>query len=157
MAKITPAIGSDYPKNVMPLVEQATTSIEIMMYTWKWYGHESAGGVQKLSLAINAAAHRGVKVRVILNVESMGHAITRINTKTRGFLERAGCEVKWGKLGIATHAKMVIIDDQILVLGSHNFSKAAFSRNPEASIIIDGREEIAAYRQYFKDLWQQAF
>ena len=157
MVKITPAIASDYPKVVMPLVEQATTSIDILMYEWKWYGHESAGGVQKLSLAICAAAHRGVRVRIILNVESMGHAITKINTKTRGFLERAGCEVKWGQVGVATHAKMMVLDDQILVLGSHNYSKGAFSRNQEASIIVEGREEIAAYRQYFNDLWQQAF
>ena len=157
MPKITPAIGSHYPKVVMPLVNQATTSINILMYQWKWYGHEAAGGMQKLSLAICAAAHRGVKVRVLMNMESMNHPISKINTKTAGFLERAGCEVKFGQVGVATHAKMLIIDDNFLVLGSHNFSKGAFSRNQEASIVVEGREEIASYREYFEDLWKQFF
>lgn len=157
MAKITPALGSDYPKVVTPLVHAATTSIDILMYQWRWYGHESAGGVQKLNLAVCAAAHRGVKVRVLMNVESMGHAITRINTRTAGFLERAGCVVKFGQVGVATHAKMLIIDNRVLVLGSHNFSKGAFSRNQEASIVVEGRKDIVAYREYFKSLWDQFF
>jgi len=157
MAKITPALGSDYPKVVTPLVDQATTSIDVLMYQWKWYGHESAGGVQKLNLAMCAAAHRGVRVRVLMNVESMGHAITKINTRTAGFLQRAGVDVKFGQVGVATHAKMVVIDDRVLVLGSHNYSKGAFSRNQEASIVVEGRDEIKPYRDYFADLWQQFF
>ena len=157
MAKITAALGSDYPKIVTPLVNAATTTIEVLMYEWKWYGHESAGGVQKLNLAICAAAHRGVKVRVLLNIESMGHAISKINTRTRGFLERSGVEVKFGQVGVATHAKMMLIDDQTLILGSHNYSKGAFSRNQEASIVVEGRDEIAPFRKYFGDLWQQFF
>jgi len=157
MTKITSALGSDYPKVITPLVDQATTSIDILMYEWKWYGHTSAGGVQKLNLAICAAAHRGVRVQVLLNIESMGHAITKINTRTAGFLERAGCKVKFGQVGVATHAKMMLIDDRILVLGSHNFSMGAFKKNQEASIVVDGREDIGPYRQYFKDLWEQFF
>jgi phosphatidylserine/phosphatidylglycerophosphate/cardiolipin synthase-like enzyme len=157
MVKITPAIGKNYALEVVPLVNQAKTSIDILMYEWKWYGHERAGGVQELNLAIKAAAHRKVRVRVLLNLESMGHAIHRINTRTAQFLEQAGCEVKFGQIGVATHAKMMVIDDNILVLGSHNFSKGAFTRNQEASVIIEGREEIAPYRQYFKDLWEQFF
>jgi len=157
MAEIISAIANEYPKVVIPLVNQATTRIDILMYEWKWYGHEAAGGVQKLNLAIKNAAHRGIKVRVLLNIESMGQALTRINTRTAGFLERAGVEVKFGQVGVATHAKMMIIDDRILVLGSHNYSKGAFSRNQEASIVVEGRDEIVPFRTYFKDLWQQFF
>lgn len=154
MVKIKSAIAQDYPKVLVPLVNDATTSIDILMYEWKWYGHESAGKVQKLNHAICAAAHRKVAVRVLLNVESMGHAITKINTKTKGFLERAGCTVKFGQIGTATHAKMFIIDNRIMVLGSHNISKGAFTRNQEASIVVDGRKDIRDYRHYFKDLWE---
>ena len=155
MAKIQGAIAQDYPKRVVPLVETAQNTIEILMYEWKWYGHESAGGVQKLNLALISAARRGVKIRVLLNIESMGHAITKINTRTAQILRLSNVEVKFGQVGIVTHAKMMILDDNILVLGSHNYSKAAFSRNQEASIIVEGRDEILPYRKYFKGLWQQ--
>jgi phosphatidylserine/phosphatidylglycerophosphate/cardiolipin synthase-like enzyme len=104
-----------------------------------------------------AAARRGVKVRALLNVESMGHAITKINGRTLSFLQQYGIEAKMGQFGGVVHAKMMIIDDEILVLGSHNFSKAAFSCNQEASIIVRGRDEILDYSRYFKDIWDKFF
>ena len=155
MAKIISAIASLYPKQVIPRVNSAGSTIDILMYEWKWYGHESAGGVQKLNLAIVAAARRGVKIRVLLNLESMGHAISKINTRTSNFLKKYGVIVKFGHVGVATHAKMMVIDKRILILGSHNYSKAAFSRNQEASVIIEGVEDIKPFRTYFEGLWTQ--
>ncbi len=157
MAEIQAIIASDYPKVVVPLIVSARSNIEILMYEWKWYGHESAGGVQKLNLALVAAARRGVKIRVLMNSEAMGHAITKINGRTMSFLQRYGMEVKMGQFGGVVHAKMMILDDDWLVLGSHNYSKSAFSRNQEASIAVRGREEIKRYRDFFKNLWQQYY
>jgi phosphatidylserine/phosphatidylglycerophosphate/cardiolipin synthase-like enzyme len=87
----------------------------------------------------------------------MGHAITKINSRTEQFLRLAGCEVKFGQIGVATHAKMIIIDQRVLVLGSHNVSKGSFSKNQGASIIVDGGEAIRAYIDYFTLLWSQMF
>jgi phosphatidylserine/phosphatidylglycerophosphate/cardiolipin synthase-like enzyme len=156
-AKIQPAIGGDFPAVVVPLFNAAGHKIDVLMYEWKWYTHEAAGGVEKFNLAIQAAARRGVKVRVLLNIESMGHAITKINSRTATYLQMAGCEVKFGQIGVATHAKMFIIDDRILVLGSHNISKGSFSRNQEASIVVEGGEAIRAYIDYFRILWDHTF
>jgi phosphatidylserine/phosphatidylglycerophosphate/cardiolipin synthase-like enzyme len=156
-AKVQPAIGTNYPKIVTPLLQSAGHKIDVIMYEWKWYTHEKAGGVEDFNLAIQAAARRGVKVRVLLNIESMGHAITKINSRTEQYLRMAGCEVKFGQIGVATHAKMLIIDDRFLVLGSHNISKGSFSRNQEASIIVEGGEAIREYIDYFNLLWSHTF
>lgn len=156
-AKIQPAIGPDYPNVVTPLINSASQKIDIVMYEWKWYTHELAGGVEKFNLAIQAAGRRGVKVRVLLNIESMGHAITKINTRTEQFLRLAGVDVKFGQIGTTTHAKMLIIDDRILILGSHNVSKGSFSKNQEASIVVEGPEAIRPYIDYFRLLWEQMF
>lgn len=155
MGEIQQAIGFHYPKKVIPLIDAAQNKIEILMYEWKWYGHESAGGVQKLNLALVAAARRGVKIRALLNIESMGHAITKINGRTLSFLQQYGIEAKMGQFGGVIHAKMMLIDDDYLILGSHNYTKSAFSRNQEASIIVKGRTEIKPYIDYFKDIWTQ--
>jgi phosphatidylserine/phosphatidylglycerophosphate/cardiolipin synthase-like enzyme len=156
-AKITPAIATDYPKVVTPLLMAAAQTIDVVMYEWKWYTYEAAGGVEKFNLAFQAAARRGVKVRVLLNIESMGHAITKINSHTEQFLRLAGVEVKFGNIGVATHAKMLIIDQKQLVLGSHNISKGSFSKNQEASIIVEGGEAIRPYIDYFELLWSRLF
>jgi len=156
-AKIQPAIATDYPKIVVPLLQAAGHKIDILMYEWKWYTHENAGGVERFNLAIQAASRRGCKVRVLLNIESMGHAITKINSRTEQFLRLAGVEVKFGQIGVATHAKMLIIDDRFLILGSHNISKGSFSRNQEASIVVEGGEAIRPYIDYFRLLWDRTF
>jgi len=154
-ARITPALSTDYPKVVTPLLSAAGQTIEVVMYEWKWYTYEAAGGVEKFNLAFQAAARRGVKIRVLLNIESMGHAITKINLNTEQFLRLAGVEVKFGQIGVATHAKMLIIDQKYLILGSHNISKGSFSKNQEASIIVEGGEAIRPYINYFDLLWSR--
>ena len=156
-AEIQSAIGSDYPKVVTPLLSAASQSIDILMYEWKWYSYETAGGVSAFNLAIQAAARRGVKVRVLLNIESMGHAITKINSRTEQYLRMAGCDVKFGQVGVATHAKMILIDGKTLVLGSHNISKGSFSRNQEASIAVTDGQVIRPYIDYFRLLWDHTF
>ena len=155
-AEVQSAIATDYPKVVIPLIQSAGQSMDIMMYEWKWYTHENAGGVEHFNLAVQAAARRGVKVRVLLNIESMGHAITKINSRTEQFLRLAGCEVKFGQIGVATHAKILIMDGRVLVLGSHNISKGSFSRNQEASIIVYGGEAVRPYSDYFNLIWSRA-
>ncbi len=156
-AKVQPAIASEYPTVVVPLLGATQQSIDVLMYEWKWYTHEKAGGVEKFNLAFQAAARRGVKVRVLLNIESMGHAITIINKRTEQYLRMAGCEVRFGNIGVATHAKMIIMDQRVMVLGSHNVSKGSFSKNQEASIIVEGGEAIRPYSDYFETLWSQVF
>ena len=154
-AKIDPCIGNQYPEKVVPLLQDAQQSIDVLMYEWKWYTHEKAGGVERFNLAFQAAARRGVKVRVILNIESMGHAITKINSRTAQFLQLAGVKVKFGQIGVATHSKMIVIDGKRLVVGSHNISKGSFTHNQESSIIVEGGEAIRAYIDYFELLWSQ--
>lgn len=156
-AEIETIIGSDYPKIVVPLLQAASQTIDIIMYEWKWYTHEAAGGVEKFNLAVQAAARRGVKVRVLMNTESMGQAITKINANTGQYLSLAGCEVKFGQIGVATHAKILIIDQRTLILGSHNVSKASFSKNQECSVAITGGEAIRPYIDYFRLLWDHQF
>jgi phosphatidylserine/phosphatidylglycerophosphate/cardiolipin synthase-like enzyme len=88
-----------------------------------------------------------------MNIESMGHAITKINSRTASFFQQKGIQVKFGQVGVATHAKMVIIDDRYCVVGSHNYSKGSFTRNQECSVLIEGGEAIRPFIDYFKLLW----
>jgi len=154
-AKVEAIIGSDYYRKVSPIIRSASQKIDIIMYEWKWYSHEFAGGVQQLNNEIISKAREKVNVRVLLNIESMGHAITKINSRTASFLQQRGVIVKFGQVGVATHAKMVIVDDRFCVVGSHNFSKGSFTRNQECSVLIEGGEAIRPFIDYFKLLWDQ--
>lgn len=154
-AKVEAVIGNDYPRKVVPLIQSAVSKISFIMYEWKWYSHEQAGGMEKLNLAVLERARSGIKIEVLLNIESMGHAITKINSRTASFLQQRGVIVKFGQVGVATHAKMVIIDDKYCIVGSHNYSKGSFTRNQECSVLMEGGEAIRPFIDYFKLLWDR--
>ena len=54
------------------------------------------------------------------------------------------------------HHKVIIIDDQILITGSYNFSQSAKTRNDENTLIIHSPEIAEIYRQEFERVWEIA-
>ena len=48
---------------------------------------------------------------------------------------------------------MMIIDDKILVLGSHNYTQNAFTLNQEISVILSDVCELSPYINFFNHLF----
>lgn len=134
-------IGREYPQVLTPLIEQSQHCIEILVFDWRWYANEPNSPVQKFNNAILEASERGVKVRALVNNNIMP-TILQLQKLT---VKRVGTK---GMM----HVKMIIIDQKILVVGSHNFSKNAFQFNHEVSLLIDDEKEIARCRRYFENL-----
>ncbi len=154
-AKIKTIIGNDYPKIVIPAIKEAKSTIDIIMYEWKLYTHEKGGGVSDLTLSLIDRARSKVNIRVLLNIESFSHPITKINSRTASYLQEKGVKIKFGNVGVVTHAKMVIIDKKVAIVGSHNYSKASFTKNHECSVYIEGAEAIREYVDFFNLLWNR--
>lgn len=154
-AEVEAIIGSEYPKKTIPLIKEAKHKINIIMYEWKWYTHEKAGGMEDFNLAMLDRLRNGVEVKILLNIETVNHPLTKINLRTAGYLEQRGAKIKYGQVGTATHAKIIIIDDIKAIIGSHNLTKGAFTRNQECSVLIVGAEAIRPFIDYFNLLWQR--
>jgi phosphatidylserine/phosphatidylglycerophosphate/cardiolipin synthase-like enzyme len=56
----------------------------------------------------------------------------------------------------AMHHKVILIDDQILITGSYNFSNNSKTRNDENTLIIHSPEMAALFRQEFERVWGEA-
>jgi phosphatidylserine/phosphatidylglycerophosphate/cardiolipin synthase-like enzyme len=54
------------------------------------------------------------------------------------------------------HHKVIIIDDQIVITGSYNFSKSAKTRNDENTLVIHSPEIAGLYREEFERVWLRA-
>jgi len=134
-------IGREYPKVLIPLIEQAQHSIEILVFDWRWYANEPNSNVQKFNNAILEACARGVKVRALVN----NNIIPTILQLEKLSVKRVGTKSMM-------HVKMIIIDQKILVSGSHNFSKNAFEFNHEVSLLTQDCETIARLTKYFEML-----
>ena len=131
-------IGREYPQVLIPLIEQAQHSIEILVFDWRWYANEPNSSVQKFNQSILQASQRGVKVRALVNNNIMPTILQLQNLSVR----RVGTKSMM-------HVKMIIIDQKVLVSGSHNFSKNAFEFNHEVSMLVEDSEIISRCRKYF--------
>jgi len=68
-------------------------------------------------------------------------------------LQGAGIDVRQDGNSFTMHHKVIIVDGQIVVTGSYNFTKAAEESNDENVLIIHNPEIAAAYMNEWKEIW----
>jgi len=87
--------------------------------------------------ALIAAKKRGVRVEVILDKsqEKMTYGRFRV-------LRRAGIPVYFDREHSTANNKIILIDDQTIITGSYNFTKAAEEKNAENVLIIKGADDV---------------
>lgn len=143
MLDIQTIIGADFPKKVIPAIDQAKASIEIIIFDWRWYPSDGSCPAQIFNQAIVRAARRGVKVRVVANNDDICQTLRGV-----------GCEAKRLINKKLVHAKMMLIDKKLCVLGSHNYTQNAFTMNCELSVLMTSDELFADFSNYFDNLWR---
>lgn len=84
------------------------------------------------------ARQRGVAVTVVLEDEGRRRdPLNGENHLTADLLRRGGVTVRFDSPWVTSHAKVVVIDNRHVYLGSHNFTQSALTRNNELSLHID--------------------
>lgn len=140
--KIDIAIGRQFPKKVIPLIEQAKKEIDIIVYDWGWYPDEIGEQIQLFNNAIIRAKQKGVIVKAVV----LKRLIAEI-------LRREDIMVKRIESSKLLHTKLMIIDDEIVIVGSHNYTKNAFNINFEASVILRDEETTRKFKNYFENFF----
>lgn len=137
-----PIIGAEYPKKVIPLIKNARRNIDIVVYDWRWYENKPAHPTQQLNIAFVNAAKRGVQVRAVVNSHENVALLNSVGIKARQISERR-----------TMHTKLLLIDDKILVIGSHNFTRNAFAHNIETSVSLEIPHGENRFSQFFDNLY----
>jgi cardiolipin synthase len=105
--------------------------------------------------ALLVACHRGVDVRILLPNRS-NHALADI---ARGSflrdIQEAGGTI-WRYAPAMLHAKLVIVDDQVAMVGSANIDMRSLLLNFEIMQFVYSQPEIAACEQWFLRLVEQS-
>lgn len=145
MSKIIPnneiLIGAEYPKKLLKLIDGATKNIYIFMYDWRWYKGDFACDMAQINHALVRAVRRGVPVMAILNSGENVELLKSLGIKAMQFRDN--------KL---MHAKAVIIDEWVSVIGSHNFSQSAMGLNLEVSQLSEDEYTAKRVITYFLSL-----
>ncbi|MFZ3056300.1 MAG: phospholipase D-like domain-containing protein [Smithella sp.] len=78
------------------------------------------------------------------------------NKQTGKLLEEKGVNVYFDSPRQTTHTKLVVIDQRLVLLGSHNFTQSALKYNNEISILLDSPEMAQNARNYILRIIKEA-
>lgn len=104
-----------------------------------------------IAQALARAQQRGVDVKVLMDEKSDNG-----NRYVIGVLSSANVSMREdGKHAIA-HNKVMVIDDEIVVTGSFNFTNAAEQRNAENFLILKSRDLASQYKNNWQSHWDHS-
>lgn len=135
-------LAKEFPEVVIPLIDSADFTIDIIVYDWRFYLNDPANPVSLFNTAIIRAVKRGVQVRCLVN-----------NSTALDTLKNMGCWAKDLYSAKVLHTKLLIVDKRSIILGSHNYTQNAFSSNHECSVFFKLKREENAFVEYFNNLF----
>jgi phosphatidylserine/phosphatidylglycerophosphate/cardiolipin synthase-like enzyme len=124
------------------LISQAKKSVYVAIYSFTRDG---------LARALIDAKNRGVEVKVVIEED---------NAYGQGsdyqMLKDAGVDVRLDGNPALMHHKFMIVDGELMVTGSYNWSTAAEDRNDENFVVIRDKEVVDRFTQEFNRLLSTA-
>jgi phosphatidylserine/phosphatidylglycerophosphate/cardiolipin synthase-like enzyme len=131
------------------MIQEAKTSIQVMMFEMGYYEKYSNTPSNLLVKELMDAKMRGVKVEVILEVREGRDRTSDRNRQTGKILSEGGVVVIYDPLFKTTHAKWMVVDGLLTLVGSTNWTYYALTNNNEVSVLIRSKELAKELIDYF--------
>ncbi len=142
-------IDAQYLQVAKRMIQEAKQSIQVMMFEMGYYDQHPNTPSNLLIKELIEARKRGVKVEVILEVKEGEDRTTERNRHTGKILSEGGVEVIYDSFSKTTHAKLMVVDGKLSLLGSTNWTYYALTNNNEASILVRSKEVAKELIDYF--------
>jgi len=130
-------------------IREAKQSVRVMMFEMAYYDRQGHTPTNVLIKELISAKKRGVNVEVILDVRDGQDRTTKRNRRTGKMLSEGGVDVVYDSALKTTHAKLMIIDGGLILLGSTNWTYNALSTNNEVSVLIRSKEVAKDLLEFF--------
>jgi phosphatidylserine/phosphatidylglycerophosphate/cardiolipin synthase-like enzyme len=144
-------MGRDYVYTTARLIDASLSSIYFTVFQSSY----TPGRTSKPDLIVDAlvrAHQRGVKVNVLINFS--GNQVIITNNKTLSYyLADRGVPVRFAGRGHLVHGKVIIIDGETVIMGSHNLTQRGLWTNYEASIAVYSPTIGSDMIRWFVDIW----
>lgn len=127
---------------LVDLIQQARHQVLFMAYSLT---------SDPIAEALQASHQRGVEVRGVIERRQANNAGSDL-----GRLLSSGIQVREDGNSRNMHHKVMILDGEIVITGSYNFSRSAAEKNDENLIILYNRELALLYLQEFSYIWDLA-
>ncbi|MBI4652662.1 hypothetical protein HY750_00180 [Candidatus Kuenenbacteria bacterium] len=129
---------------VLKEIEKAQKSIDLEMYLLS---------NKKIIQALKNAKKRGVEIKIIL--EKNPYNLEWFNKKIFKELKEIGMQTKWSNPEFSlTHSKFMIIDDQVVIIMTCNFTYSGFNASRDFGLINFDSNDVAEIKKLFEADWQ---
>jgi phosphatidylserine/phosphatidylglycerophosphate/cardiolipin synthase-like enzyme len=162
-ARVTPIPNRAYAPELKRLIDSAEQRIWVAMLDARYYDStprtasktREPGEIPSLTNMILAelvaAVADGIDVRLVCDMGWQGSPPPdRLEFMER--LKAAGAEVYEDSPDLTTHAKLIVVDDDFVVVGSTNWSYHALEENNETAVIVQSDELNRHYAEYIQSL-----
>ncbi len=101
------------------------------------------------------AAWRGIDARLLLSPTN-AEDIELGNGTSACYAARSGIDVRWfaSPVDDSTHSKFVVVDADLSVVGSHNWTDGGLDRNIEASVAVRSADFTTELADQFLEVWE---
>ena len=138
------------------LVEQASREICISSFKLEVSEKPRGRDLKRFFDTIIAKMKSGVKVKILFNWHDDRRSVPKTNYYASTFLKSQGADVRFLRNNRCVHAKLLMIDKEKILLGSHNLSIRSTQANFELSYLIPDPETVAQVGVVFDHSFQDA-
>jgi len=160
-AQVEDISGTKYFPAVKDALSKAKKSISLVMYLIELSSRKENLKAGQLVSSLIEARQRGVDVEVILDqnvdfVQRRSKSEWEAKVKSmRAYkrLKEAGVKARYDEPARYTHAKAIVIDGNIVILGSTNWTESSLNKSNEINVLIKSKglaEEILSYIKTIK-------
>jgi phosphatidylserine/phosphatidylglycerophosphate/cardiolipin synthase-like enzyme len=149
-------VDNEYLPVAQALVEQAKKEICISSFKLEISEKPRGRDLKKFFDTIITKIRSGVKVKVLFNWHDDRRSVPKTNYYASTFLKSQGVDVRFLKNNRCVHAKLLMIDKEKILLGSHNLSIRSTQANFELSYLIPDPETVAQAALVFEHSFNDA-
>lgn len=160
-AQVEDISGRKYFPVVKDALSKAKKSISLVMYLIELSSHKENLKADQLVSSLIEAKQRGVDVEVILDqnvdfVQRRSKSEWEAKVKSmRAYkrLKEAGVKTRYDEPARYTHAKAIVIDERIVILGSTNWTESSLNKSNEINVLIKSKglaDEVLSYIKAIK-------
>jgi len=147
---VTPINNREYIATVRRLVQNAHTSIAIMLYQTRYYEEYPDTETNHLLRDLIEAKLRGVDVKILIDTGDWNpNNKNEYNLDYVDRLTTAGIEVWEDSPTDVSHEKVICIDSDLTVVSSHNWTYYSIAKNNEVAVVVESKPVNEFFRQYF--------
>jgi len=122
-------------------IDSANSSVHVLIYSFT---------LDEVGKALVSALHRGIDVKVVFEKDQISQY------SEYGTLRAVGVPVKNDTNSALMHDKIAIVDGNIVLTGSYNWSSTAEERNNENLLVIRDPTLAQRFEAEFQRIWRES-